>query len=290
MASTTRVGGRIETSDEGLVLTPRAVRTLGIGQFAFAAFFVIWLLFIPDGGPTFAWPVTPRLTAVFIGTSFILRAFLGLQIIRTRHWYKLRWVVWGNYTFLGVILLATFWHVAEMNWEGNILLAHVWILIYIFEPLVLPFLGPYGEETKAPLPEHLRAGPLLPGLRRVFVALVMVFTTIAGLFIINPEFMTTRWSWPLDPFNARIMAAWPAAVAVWAGTMYFVRDWAEIKMAVQGLILYGAALFAAWIISFPLIDRSRHNVFTYGAIIGVAALLLLYYYWQQERQAERSGQ
>lgn len=289
MASISRAMPEVEVSEEGVALTPRSIRALGVGQFLFAALFVVWLLFLPDGGPTFAWPVTPRLTAVFIGTSFILRAFLGLSIIRERYWYRLRWVVWGNYTFLAIILLATFWHVAEMNWTTNIVLAHVWILIYIFEPLILPFLGPFGEAASAPLPDHLRKGPILPGLRRVFVAMVMLGITLGGLFVISPEFMTTRWPWPLDPFNARVMAAWPSAVAVWAGTMYFAEDWAEIKLAMQGLLLYGIALFGAYVITFSQFDRSRHNVFTYGIVVLVAALLVLYYYWRHETRAREGG-
>lgn len=268
------------------VETPRAIRNLGIGQFAFATLFVIWLLFWPGGGERFAWPVTPRLTAVFIGTSFILRAFLGLSIIRTSEWYRLRWVVWGNYIFLGIILAATFWHVAELNWQSDILIAHIWILIYIFEPFILPFLSPFSQEAKAPIPAEAARGPLMLGLKRTLIVLVMVGATLAGLFFINPEFMTTRWPFPVDPFNARIMAAWPGAVAVWAGTLYFVRDWAEAKLAIQGFILYGAALFIAWVITLPQYDMGRNNVWTYGIFTGVATLILVYYYWRHERQSE----
>lgn len=268
------------------VETPRAIRNLGIGQFAFATLFVIWLLFWPDGGERFAWPVTPRLTAVFIGTSFILRAFLGLSIVRTREWYRLRWVVWGNYLFLAIILIATFWHVAEMSWSSDILIAHIWILIYIFEPLILPFLGPFDKAANAAIPADAMRGPLMVGLKRTLIALVMVGATLAGLFFISPEFMTTRWPFPVDPFNARIIAAWPGAVALWAATLYFVRDWAEAKIAIQGFILYGAALFTAWVITLPQYDMARNNVWTYGIFTGVATLILVYYYWQHERRGE----
>jgi hypothetical protein len=193
--------------------------------------------------------------------------------------------VWGNYTFLGIILAATFWHVEEMNFASAILIAHVWILIYIFEPFILPFLGPFGPEAKAPIAAHEQRGPLLRGLQRALVALFMVGVALAGLFFISPEFMTTRWPWELDPFNARIMAAWPGAVGVWAATLYFVRDWAEARLPVLVFIVYGFALFVAFLLTLPQFDMARHNVWTYGTLPLIAALTLLYYYWRQERQA-----
>lgn len=285
MATTAGTAADLTFRETTGVETPPAIRNLGVGQFLFALLFVIWLLFWPEGGERFAWPITPRLTAVFIGASFILRTLLGLAIMRTREWWRLRWAVWGNYTFLGIILAATFWHVEEMNWSSDILIAHVWILIYIFEPFILPFLGPFGPAAKAPIAAAEQRGPLMRGLQRLLVVLFMVGASLAGLFFISPEFMTTRWPWELDPFNARIMAAWPGAVAIWAATLYFVRDWAEAKLAVQAFIAYGLALFVAFLLTLPLFDLERNNVWTYGLLPFIAALLLLYYYVRQERQA-----
>jgi hypothetical protein len=272
-----------------MIAIPRSLRTLSVGQFSLAFIFSMWLLVLPNGGPTFAWPVEPRLTAVFIGTSFLLRVFIGISILRAKDWFRLRWVIWGNYAFLTVILIATFWHAAEMNWKSNLLLAHIWIIIYIFEPLVLPFLGPYGADSKAPVPPEMSEGPILDGLRRVLIAMVMVTTTMAGLLIINPQFMDTRWPWLLNPFNARVMAAWPAGVAIWCATMAFAKDWAEIKMGVQAMILYSSALFVAWLVTLSQYDTARHNIYTYGVVVGAIPILLAFYYWRQEQQRAQSS-
>jgi hypothetical protein len=267
-----------------MIAIPRSLRILSVGQFSLAFIFSLWLLVLPNGGPTFAWPVAPRLSAVFIGTSFLLRVFIGLSILRAKDWYRLRWVIKGNYAFLTVILIATFWHAAEMNWKTNILLAHIWIIVYVFEPLVLPFLGPFGAEGAAPVPPENSEGPILDGLRRVLIANVMVGTTIAGLLFINPQFTNTRWPWLLDPFNARIMAAWPAAVAMWCATLALAKDWAEIKMGVLAMILYGGALFAGWLVTLSQYDMTRPNIYTYGFIVGALPILLAFYYWRQEQK------
>lgn len=74
----------------------------------------------------------------------------------------------------------------------------------------------------------------------------------------NPAFTYTRWPWPLNPFNARIMAA-----------MYFGKDWAEIKMGVQTLVVYTAALFVVWLVMLSQYDPARQNGLTFGIAAGL---------------------
>jgi len=268
---------------------PKGLTNVGIIQFFLALSFVIWLLIFPDKGSLFAWPVTPLLTAMFIGTSFILRTILGFRLWRERYWYRLRWSMWGNYAFLAVILLATFWHVDDLNWKSDIIVAHIWVIAYIVEPLMLPLLEPRGPDSRQPLPAELSRGPILNGLKNTLVAIYITTFAIAGLLVIHPAFMDTRWPWPLDPFNARVMAAWPAACAAWALTMYFSKDWAEIKPGVQMLLVYAAALFAVWLFTFPGYDHTRANGITFGVFTGIIAVLLAYFYWRQESQQPQPG-
>jgi hypothetical protein len=272
-----------------MLLKPKSITGVGIIQFFLALSFVIWLLFFPDTGGQFAWPVTPRLTAMFIGTSFILRTFLGWKLWREKYWYRLRWSMWGNLAFLATILLATFWHVDELNWKSNIWVAHIWVLAYILEPLMLPLLEPRGAETNQPLPDNLAQGPLLPGLKNTMIAIYLTTFTLGALLMINPAFMDTRWPWLLDPFNARVMASWPMGCGAWALGIYFSKDWAEVKPGVQMLTLYSAALFIVWLLTYSSYDPARTNRLTLGLYTGVIAALLAYYYWRQERQRANSS-
>lgn len=261
---------------------PGSLSGVGAVQFFLALAFVIWLLFFPDTGGKFAWPVVPRLTAMFIGVSFILRTFIGYHLWREQYWHRLHWYQWGGYTFLGVILLATFWHIGELNWKSNILVAHLWLVAYIIEPLTLVLIEPHGEQGRQVLSHQYSEGPLMPGLKRTLVAVYIVGFTIGGILLINPKFADTRWPWPLDPFDARIMAAWPFGCSVWAATMYFYKDWAEVKMGVRLLAIYATSLFLLWAFTFSQYDPARPNRLTVGVVTGVVALLLIYYYWRQE--------
>jgi len=265
---------------------PSFLNSIGIVQCLLATFFAVWLLF-PGAGPAFAWPVQPALTAAFLATSFILRAVMGYSIWREQYWYRLRPLIWGNYTFLGIIFLATFWHLHEMSWKTQGLLAHVWVIAYIIEPLLLALREPRTPESKTALPPDRSGGPLFPGLRWTLTGIYMVGVTVAGILLINPEFADIRWPWPLDPFDARVMAAWPALCAVWAATLYLHTDWAEVKLGVQLLLLYGFSTFVFWALTFPGYDPARANRWQFGAVVGVASILLAYYYWRQEAARRR---
>jgi hypothetical protein len=273
-----------------MLLKPSSISRIGVVQFFLALSFVIWLLFFPNTGGSFAWPVVPRLTAMFLGTSFILRVFMGYLLYRERDWYRLRWIKWGNFAFLGVILLATFWHVDEMNWTANIVVAHIWVVAYVVEPLILVLIEPHGPESTEPVPINLSSGPIQPGLKFTLSVIFVVGITLGALLEINPAFMNTRWPWTLDPFDARVMAAWMAGSGVWAATMYFAKDWVEIKTGVQSLILYAVALFVLWSITFTSYDPARNNRLTMGVAAGAAALALGYSYWKQERSRKKAGE
>ncbi len=268
---------------------PGSITGVGLVQFLLAATFVVWLVGFPAAGNKFAWPVVPPLTAVFIGTAFIARAYLGFQLWHQKYWYNLRWQVWGNYGFLAVIFLATVWHADKMNWQADIWMAHIWVIAYMAEPVLLPLMEPRGQAHNQPLPPELREGPILPTTRWLMAALLLVGVGICGLLVINPAFTSTRWPWPLDPFDARIMAGFAALVAGWAAWVYFAEDWALAKLGVLGLTLHTGSLFVMWLLTLAQYDRSRPNLWTYGGYLAVATVLLIASYVRQHLARPRTA-
>ena len=262
---------------------PRFMTSMGLIQIFLAASFVIWLIFFPSTGGQFAWPVTPIYTAMFIGVGFIVRVFIGYFLWREKDWLKLRWQEKANLAFLIIIFLATYWHIDEMNWKTNIIVAHIWVVAYTVEPILLFLLEPRTPEAKARLPIELRGGPILPGLKNVMIFGLMVSTTISSIAFLNPEFLDTRWPWSLDPFNARVMAAFIVLAALWCIEVYFAQDWGEVRLAVLGLTIYAISNFGFWLYILPGLDKTRENVYTYGIAFALFSLLLIFFYWKQER-------
>ena len=264
-----------------MLAKPRSLNGVGIVQVLLATTFVIWLIFFPSTGVNFAWPITPALSAMFIGFSFIARDYLGFHLWREKEWWRLRWQVWGNLGFLVVIFAATFWHIDEMNWTTNIIVAHIWVLAYAIEPLMLILIEPRGEEANAPLPPELLEGPIFKGLKGIMGILFIYGVILWAVLFINPEFANTRWPWPLTEFDARIMSAFAMLAALWALRVYFFDDWALAKLAVRGLLIYGIALLVFFVVTVS--QYGPTNRISFGIVTAIFVALVGYYYWRQEK-------
>jgi hypothetical protein len=205
--------------------------------------FAIWMFFFPDSvARLFAWDVHPRLSQAFIGAGYVFRTAFFLSVAFERDWLRLRWLYWGNFAFTGTLLFATFWHAPEFNWDpSQTLLAHLWLILYIFEPVTMIYMVPRGM---AALPAPAMSGPILRPFRIFLIGATGLLLSDGLLLLINPEFTALRWPWELNPLDARIIAAWFLGWAVWLGTMALARDWAEIRLPSLLFLLNGAALLA----------------------------------------------
>jgi len=267
------------------MITSREYRNIGLVQFVLATGFVIWLVFLPGLAPLFAWAINDQLTAMFIGTAFALRAFEGYFMWREPNWYRLRWMGWGTMGFLVIIFLATYIHVQKMNWVPLNLAAIVWFIAYTLEPLMLPFYEPRGADANADVPQSHQRGALRVGLQTILDFVMIVSITLGGLLFIAPEFTATVWPWAVPPFSARVMAAFFIGITLWAAKIKLSKDWSEVRMGIQGLILFFAGHFIVWIFNLATAqyDLARVTVWVYGIGTGVFALGLTWCYWQQEK-------
>jgi len=241
----------------------------GVLGAAAAGLFAVWMLFFPDlVAGRFAWDVHPRYAMAFIGAGYIFRTAFFLNAAREADWLRLRWIVWGNLAFTGTLLLATYWHADQFNWNpSQTPWAHIWIILYVFEPVTMLYLIPRGTFRSAP---PATGGPLHPILKGFLILLTGTLLLNGLLLVINPEFAATRWPWELNPLDARIVAAWFLGWSVWAGTMAFAQDWDEIRRAAQLMILNGVALFATVVVFRDDFLPGR------GTPIGYAGALVLF--------------
>ena len=282
---------------------PKGFTNVGIIQCFLALFFVLWFLIMPQNGKYFAWPVVPELTAMFLGVGFILRSYFGYHLWRDKYWYTLRLSLHGDYVFLGVLFVTTWWHISEMNWalqgvsDGlrifSLTIAHVWMLAYTFEPLTIFLLHPHDAAANAPIPAELSEGELQPVLKNALLAIFYVAAGFWAVLFFTPEFANTRWPWELNAFDSRIMSAWFAGSSVWAVTMYFMKDWAEVKIGVRALLFFilgllGLSLFAFPRFSFDHTAIASRQALVFTVSVAMMSVWLLYAYWKQEQARKKS--
>jgi hypothetical protein len=255
----------------------------GILGAAAAAWFAIWFLFFPQFVPdNFAWDIKPRFAQVFIGAGYVFRTAFFLNAAFERSWLRLRWIVWGNIVFTGILLLATYWHAEEFHWNPfKTPLAHTWIILYIFEPVVMLYLIPRGTLSA---PSLTSGGPVSPWLKR-FLVLVAGLLLMNGLLIlINPEFAASRWPWELNPLDARIVSAWFLGWSAWCGTMAFAQDWDEIRAAARLFILNGIALLAVTVVFRDEFLPGRGTATAFAVALAVMTGIMIVFHVLQDRR------
>jgi hypothetical protein len=263
-------------------MTSSAYRRVGLIQFVLALGFVIWLVFLPGYAKFFAWPIGSRLSAMFIGTCFALRCFEGFWMWREPHWLRLRWMSWGTMAFLTIIFAATFWHVDQINWKPLNPMAWIWVLAYTAEPLVIPFVEPR---------ETMRSGAngraISGGLQTFLIIVMFVAAVLFGLFFINPaKFITNYWPWPVTPFDARVISAFFAGILFWAARMKVLGAWSEIRMGMQGFLLFFGGHFLVWLFNMATgaFDPARIvSAWIYGTVAAVLTAILLFFYMQEAK-------
>ncbi len=248
-----------------------------------AGLFSIWMFFFPDLIPKyFAWDVHPRYAQAFIGAGYLFRTFFFLYAARQPDWIRLRWIVWGNLAFTGTLLLATYWHADQFNWNPlQTPFAHIWIVLYIFEPVTMLYLLPRGiMRAEAPA----TGGPLLRPFKAFLILVTGLLLMNGLLLVINPEFAATRWAWELNPLDARMVAAWFMGWSFWCGTMAFAGDWDEIRSGAALFILNGLAL----LVTIPIFRNEflggRGTPIGYAAALGFMTVLMIVFYVLQDRR------
>jgi hypothetical protein len=255
----------------------------GVLGAAAAAWFAVWMLFFPQFVPThFAWDAQPRFAQVVIGAGYVFRTAFFLNVAFEKEWLRLRWIVWGNLVFTGVLLFATYWHASEFLWNPfQSPVAHLWLVLYIFEPVVMVYLLPPGM-IGSPAPST--GGPLLLWFRRYLVLITGLLLMFGLLLLLNPEFAAARWPWELNGLDARIVAAWALGWAIWSGTMAFAADWDEIITAARLFVLNGLALVAVAIIFRDEFLPGRGTAIGFTVLIAAMTILMAGFHLIQERR------
>jgi hypothetical protein len=259
----------------------------GVLGAAAAGLFAIWMLFFPDQVPgQFAWDVKPRLAQAFIGAGYIFRTAFFLVVAFQPNWLRIRWIFWGNLVFTGTLLLATYWHIEQFHWDPDVTKwAHIWLILYIYEPIAMIYLIPKGIRA---LPAPPTGGPIVRLFRLFLIALAGVLLTNGLMLIINPAFSETRWPWQLNDLDARIIAAWFMGWAVWVGTMAFAEDWDEIQIPAALFVLNGLALIGTVIAFGDLFRHIKPTEGYQGGLVGMTVAMAVFFVVQEYRKRRLS--
>ncbi len=210
------------------------------------AFGMLYLFPESAGADHFAWPITPQMSSMMLGATYLGGAYFFLVVLLSRQWRH----VWLGFlpitAFAGTLGIATLLHwdrFVHERWAFQ-----VWALLYFTVPVILPILW-YLNQRQAAESGMLSEGRLPRVSRWAFGVLGAVLTIAALLLLLVPELMLATWPWALTPLTARVMAAMYILPGLVGLSMAYDGGWSSARYLLQAqafsIILMLVAVYVA---------------------------------------------
>jgi hypothetical protein len=158
----------------------------------------------------FAWPVSPPITAAFLGAAYWAAVPVELLAARQSTWAQARVAVPAIWLFTTLTLVVTLVHFDKFNFSSSIPSAQgaawFWLAIYAGVPVAMLVVGWLQLRAAGGDPP---AGPSAPlWMRPVVLAQGAGMLAFGIGLLIAPTDVGTIWPWHLTPLTGRAMGAW----------------------------------------------------------------------------------
>jgi hypothetical protein len=226
-------------------------------------------LLYPPFDRFFAWDVEDRRTGIFLGTGFLLRIGIFVNVLTAKSFNDVRWQIYGNAVFVFLLLAVTLIWGDLFRWRRAI--AIIWLFLYIEEPIWMLTLVPQAQAAVG-IPIGVGAPVLL--WTKIVLVIEAVIMLVGGIYLwVIPRLNNPRW-WPWKPdlVSARIMASFLFGWVAWAITLALAPSWSEARFGIVVDILWFAGILLSLIVFRRQFDLSNRTTRLYG---GVTAFLLL---------------
>ena len=213
----------------------------------------IMLYFFPNRtGELFAWPITPTMTAMMLGATYLGGAYFFTRVVLARQWHHVKLGFLPVTAFAGVLGIATVLHWDRFT-HGHIAF-HIWALLYFAVPFVLPVVWYRNNRAVAP-----QAGltPLPQTLRLVFGGLGGVLSVVSLLMLVVPTLLIPTWPWALTPLTTRVMAAMFALTGLVCLGISVDGRWQAVRYILHAQIIAIIFILLAAVRAWPQFDWSR---------------------------------
>jgi hypothetical protein len=243
--------------------------------------FFIGLYFYPENTErNFAWPLTPRMSAMLFGSFYLSVVFNYSIVALSKKWHEIAIIVWTTIPTLTCLGIVTVLHWDKFH--HNTLPFYVWFVVYLILPsyLLVMLLFNRREEThtieanEAIVPVWLRAVSAVLSLLSIFMAFQMLF---------YPTKMIADWPWALKPLGARAIGCLFLAPAVAHCFAAVDKRWSSVRLAAQSSFIWFGSLFFAVYRSWDEFDTTRNSTWVFITVLVVEILLAVVAYVLMER-------
>jgi hypothetical protein len=197
----------------------------------------------------FAWTISVRPNAAFLGAAYAAGFVLALLALRRAEWRDVRVALVTVTVFTVLTLVPTLIHLHKFHlMDGGAiaqLAAWVWLVIYLVVPIAC--LAVVARQQLQPS-ESFEVRRAMPGWLSTLLALQGVTLGSVGLALFTggamahhlPEGAMSFWPWRLTPLSAMVEGAWLLALAVAAALAIWERDLSRLLVPAVTYAAFGA--------------------------------------------------
>ncbi|MET0783613.1 MAG: hypothetical protein ABWY53_04735 [Leifsonia flava] len=194
------------------------------------------LLYLLPGSTeqTFAWTITPDITAMFLGSAYVGGIWFFTQVLRVKKWHRISHGLPAVFVFATLLSIATFLHWDRFHF-GHISFI-TWVTLYVTTPVLVLVAGLLNRRTDPKTPDEIDA--VIPGAVRALLVVVGVLAFITGAVLFAfPNLLIGAWAWEVTPLTARVVGAvltLPGTVNIW---MLTDGRWSAFRWVFQAQIV-----------------------------------------------------
>lgn len=221
----------------------------------------------------FAWPVSPQMSAMMLGATYLGGAYFFSCVLLASRWYHVQLGFIPVTAFASILGLATLLH--WENFSHGTLAFQFWALLYFTLPFILPvaWFANWRSSRASTPPREI----ILPQWLRLLFAGVGLLMSVASLLLfLFPAQMIPAWPWTLSPLTARILSAMfvlPGLVAV--GIAVDGR-WGAARYVLQAQLVAIALILVAMVRAADTIEWSHAGAWLFvGGLALVVALAVI---------------
>src|SRR5262245_37568585 len=177
-----------------------------MGTLAFVTLYVL----PANTATTFAWTITPPVTASFLGGGFGGALFLFALGYRERVWANARMAFGGPLALSVFTLAATLMHLDRFHFgaAGLVPRAGAWIWLVVYAAVPFWLVAELIAQQRSPGADPRREQPIPAGGRMALAALAALLIGYGLALFAAPAAIGPSWPWDLTPLTARAVAAW----------------------------------------------------------------------------------
>lgn len=274
-------------------MTPRDDRILPITRYPLAflgllsTIFGPILFFLPNNTETmFSWTITPAMSAVFVGASYMFGALVIWHALWLGRWHLFRVALTGTWAFSTAMLFATILHWDRFH-HGTIIF-YGWFAVYILTPILIPIA--YWQNQPCD-PGVSATEPQISRSVRLVMAVIGGALAVLGLVLfLNPALLQAVWPWRLTPLMARVFGGWFLLPGV-AGLMGYIEPrWSSFRPVLPDVAIWQGLLLIGSLMRLNDFDFTKPSAAVWFAmLIGGIVLTLGFYIYHERRFASQAA-